>query len=157
MKHILSYLTIICMSMGLISCSNTSGTANQQAGTVVGAVAGGLIGSAVGAGAGQALAIGVGAVAGGFLGNAIGQSMDESDKSRVYNTMNHNVTSQPTYWVNKRTGAKYTIVPESAWITVRGNPNCRRFATTGYVNGQKRHLHGIACRQSDGTWVAVSR
>ena len=53
---------------------------NQDAGTVVGAVAGGIIGNQFGKGGGQVAATLAGAVVGGIVGNEIGRSLDERDR-----------------------------------------------------------------------------
>lgn len=147
-------LLISMFIAALVGCSNQSN--NQAVGTVTGAVAGGLIGSTIGAGTGQAVAIGVGIVAGALLGNEIGKHMDSTDTAKVNDTMDNNVTSQPAYWVNPKTGGKYMMVPESGVFHYKGFSVCRRYASTAYVNGMKRHMHGIACKQSNGMWVLVT-
>lgn len=60
----------LAMVLGLAGCTNN--ITDEQAGTVVGAVAGGVVGSQLG---GTAATIG-GSLVGGFVGNRVGASMD---------------------------------------------------------------------------------
>lgn len=159
MKTSFINLIVLCVSVmcfSLVGCSSNTQSENTGVGAVSGAVVGGLAGSLVGAGTGQAVAIGVGAVAGALLGGYVGHSMDSSDNTRVYNTMEHNPTNHATHWKNTTTGNTYTVAPTSQRMAVNGNPNCRRYYSTAVINGEKRKVSGIACRQANGTWQAVS-
>lgn len=152
MKNVLVKLVLLLVSMSLVGCTNYP--SKQNVGIATGAVAGGLIGSAVGSGGGQALAIGVGAVAGALIGGAIGKSMDDTDRMKMASALQNNPSGRSTHWMNVKTGDKYVVTPMHR-MTVAGNPNCRKFRSLAIINGKKQHLHGIACRQADGTWRAV--
>ena len=145
-------MMVCCMLFG---CTNNN--SNETVGAVSGAVAGGLLGSVVGGGTGQVIAVGVGALAGALLGEDIGRSMDETDHSRIHDAMDNNVTSQPAHWTNEATGGEYMVVPQSGWMKVEGYDHCRRYASSAFIGGVKRNIHGVACRQPDGSWQAVSQ
>lgn len=155
MKKILTQVAVLTLSISLVACSssNTQST-NTGIGAATGAVVGGLAGSLVGGGTGKVVAVGVGAIAGALIGGSIGHSMDSSDTTNVNTTMSKNASNQPTTWTNSKTGAKYTVTPGKA-VSVDGYSNCRQFRTTAIMNGKKQHIHGVACQQSDGSWVAV--
>ena len=152
MKRLLSQLMVLVLSISLVSCATNTQKENTGIGVATGAVAGGLLGSLVGAGTGQAVAIGVGIVAGALIGGAIGHNMDSSDKA----AMNASVTSgKPARWQNPKTHATYTVVPSKHYVTVNGNKYCRKYTTTAVIDGKTSKLHGVACRQPDGSWKAV--
>lgn len=152
MKKILFTAVVSILGSVLIACSTNTQSENTAIGAVTGAAIGGLAGSAIGQGTGQAVAIGTGIVGGGLVGGAIGHSMDSSDNSSIYRTLDYNSINKPSSWTNKRTLKTYTFVPTSDFIKVKGNPHCRRYRATAVVNNTKRHLYGTACHQPNGTW-----
>jgi surface antigen len=138
-------------SIGITGCSTNTQGQNTAVGAVGGAVVGGLAGSAVGGGA----AVAVGAVAGALLGGFIGHSMDSTDKPHMYSAMD-NPTNTPTTWKNQKSGAVYTVTPTSGMMAVDGNKNCRKYVTTvTKASGKTKRTHGIACKQADGSWMAL--
>ncbi len=152
MKSVLTKLLVLLFSVSLVSCSTNTQKENTGVGVATGAVAGGLLGSLIGGGTGKAVAIGVGIVAGALIGGAIGHSMDSSDHAE----MNHAVTTgKTTTWTNPKTKSTYTVVPSKRYVTVNGNPYCRNYTTTAVIDGKTSKVHGVACRQSDGSWKAV--
>lgn len=152
MKGIFSkfiFLSASVISVGLVGCSTNTQNENTGIGAVTGGVAGGLVGGLAG---GSAAAVGIGVVGGALLGGFIGHSMDSSDNSRMYNSMEHNPTNKSTTWKNTTTGQTYTIAPTSSRMVYRDNPNCRRYYATAIINGSKQKISGIACRRADGVW-----
>ncbi|OGT45866.1 MAG: hypothetical protein A3E83_00620 [Gammaproteobacteria bacterium RIFCSPHIGHO2_12_FULL_41_20] len=143
-------LVVCLVSVSLVGCANTS---KQDVGTVTGAVAGGLLGSVFGQGGGKVLAVGIGAVAGAFIGHAIGKSMDETDKMQMSQALN-NPNGKSTSWTNKSTGTIYKVTPVKT-VTVDGNPYCRKYRATAYIDGKKQQIYGTACRQKDGAWQTM--
>jgi surface antigen len=152
MKSVLTKLLILVMSVSLISCSTNTQKENTGIGVATGAVAGGLLGSLVGGGAGQAVAIGVGIVAGALVGGAIGHNMDSTDHAQVSHSL---TTGQSTTWQNTKHHSTYTVVPSKKYVTVNGNRYCRNYTTTAVIDGKTSTVHGVACRQADGSWKAV--
>lgn len=155
MKNGLMKLAILLLSVCLAACSTNTQEQNTGIGAVTGAVVGGLAGSAIGAGTGQVVAIGAGAVIGALVGGGIGHSMDSSDTTKTYVVLDKNPTNKVTRWKNTSTGQTYMVVPVSDRMTMKGNPNCRKFRAVAIINGKKQHVYGIACRQMDGTWRAM--
>lgn len=155
MKNILIKIAVLLVSFNLVACSTNTRTENTTIGGVTGAVAGGLAGSLIGAGTGQVVAIGVGAIGGALLGSYIGHSMDNSDNAHVYQALDNNNTRQTTDWKNEKTGAVYKVTPVSKKMTIKGNPDCRKFRAISVISGKKQHVYGVACRQTDGTWKAM--
>lgn len=157
MKQAIMNLLILIMSISLVTgCSTNTQSQNTGIGAVTGAVIGGLAGSAIGGGAGQAIAIGVGAVAGALVGGYVGKNMDSSDTVKSTSTLEKNTTNSSTHWTNSNTHATYTMTPISGHFAYKGYSNCRKFRmTTTYSNGKKYRSYGVACRQSNGSWITV--
>ncbi|WP_114834787.1 RT0821/Lpp0805 family surface protein [Aquicella lusitana] len=139
----------------MAACSTNTREQNTGIGAVTGAVVGGLAGSAIGSGTGQVVAIGAGAIVGALVGGAIGHSMDSSDNMRATNAMENNPTNKSTHWRNKKSGTRYTVTPVSGRMTVNGNPNCRKYRTSAIIDGKRKTVYGVACRQADGSWQTV--
>jgi len=152
MNRVLTKILVLLLSASLISCSTNTQKENTGIGVATGAVVGGLLGSAIGGGAGKAVAIGVGIVAGALIGGAIGHSMDSSDQAHLNNAV---TTGKSASWQNSKTHSTYTVVPSKKYITVNGNPYCRKYTTTAVIDGKTSQVHGVACRQSDGSWKAI--
>jgi surface antigen len=152
MKIKLIHLLFFASTLGLVGCYNTK----EAYGTIAGATIGGSIGAVPGAGVGAALWVVGGAIGGALIGEAIGRAMDDSDRAVMYRTLDHNATNQPGCWTNCRTGKRFMIVPISEFVMMNDTPYCRRFISSGYVDCQKRYVYGTACRQPDGTWLAVN-
>lgn len=149
MKKVLTQLAIVITAVSLVSCA--SNTQNQN--TAVGAVSGGVIGAvAGGAVGGGGAALGVG-VLGALVGGVIGHSMDSSDKTAAYTSVS---TGKDSTWENSRTHRQYTVHASSHYITVNGNPYCRKYTTIATMHGKSQKVHGVACRQSDGSWKTVN-
>jgi len=149
MKMVLAKLAILMTAVSLVSCATN--TQNQN--TAVGAVSGGVIGAVAGgiAGGGGA-ALGVG-VLGALIGGVIGHEMDSSDKSATYTSVS---SGHDADWVNSKTHNHYTVYSSGHYITVNGNPFCRKYTTIAKMHGKSHKFHGIACRQSDGSWKTVN-
>jgi len=156
MKKGIIPITIVMLGLVLTACSTNTQRENTGIGAVTGAVVGGLAGSAIGGGAGKVVAIGAGAIIGALVGAEVGKSMQSSDSTKTYNALNSNATNQTTKWKNKNTGATYTVTPTTGRMTMNGNSNCREYRTTAVINGKKQQMYGTACRQTDGTWQAMS-
>lgn len=157
MKSLLSKVVVLVLSASLVTaCSQYSQSTNTGIGAGSGAILGGLAGSAIGAGTGQVVAIGAGAIAGALLGGYIGKNMDSSDKHTMNNAMENNKPNQSTSWKNSQTGARYKVKPTSTMMSYHGYNNCRKYHTTGYMDGKRSHVDGIACRQKNGSWQPVS-
>lgn len=152
MNSVLTKLLVLVMSVSLMSCSTNTQKENTGVGVATGAVAGGLLGSLVGGGTGKAVAIGVGIVAGALVGGAIGHSMDSTDHTNVNNAV---MTGKTTSWENSKTHSNYTVVPSKRYVTMNGNKYCRNYTTTAVISGKTSTVHGVACRQADGSWKAV--
>ena len=153
MNKALMKIAIVVTTVSLVSCSTNTQNQNTAVGAVTGGVIGGLAGSAIGGGVGKAVAIGAGIVVGALIGGYVGSSMDSSDKSHMYTSVS---TGHPANWVNSNTHTVYSVNPSSQYITVNGNPYCRKYTTVATIHHKSHKVHGIACRQADGTWKAVN-
>lgn len=147
------------LAANLAACTQTGPSSTgprEGAGTVAGAVAGGLIGSQFGSGGGRVAAGMIGAVAGGMLGNAIGRSLDEQARREAhlaeYRALEHGAPGSPVAW---RYEDYYGTVTPGPYSERSGYARCREYAHTIYIDGRPETARGIACRQSDGTWVPV--
>jgi len=128
----------------------------EGAGTAVGAVAGGLLGASLGRGGGRVAGGIIGAVAGGMIGNAIGKSLDEQARQEAYaaeyRALEHGAPGAPVAWRHQQ---YYGTVTPGPYSEREGFGRCREYAHTIYIDGQPETARGVACRQSDGTWVPV--
>jgi len=156
MKKILAYTVLFAASAGLVTgCSTNTQSQNTGVGAVGGAVVGGVAAGVLG---GNPVAVGVSAIAGALIGGYIGHSMDHSDVSNMNNAMNNNATNMPSTWTNPKTGVTYHLTPTSDMMTYKGNNSCRKYVATATMQGEKHKTkHGIACRQSDGSWMMMKR
>src|SRR5688572_8457806 len=153
MKKALTQIAIMITAVSLVSCSTNTQNQNTGIGAVTGGVVGGLVGSTIGGGVGKAVAVGAGIVVGALIGGAVGSSMDSSDKAHVYTSIS---SGEPAKWKNAKSHTVYTVHPSKHYITVNGNPYCRNYTTLATVDGKTQKVHGIACRQADGSWKTVN-
>lgn len=149
-------LLITISTLALVACTTNTQKENTTAGAVAGAVLGGIAGSTIGAGTGQIVAIGVGAIAGGLLGGAIGSNMENADTQKMNNSLEHNAVRKTSKWTNKKTGAQYTMTPMSRQMSYRGHDTCRKYHSTMTLDGKTQAVNGVACKNEDGNWQAVS-
>jgi surface antigen len=99
-----------------------------------------------------------GAAIGGLIGNRIGAALDEEDRQRAYaaqmEALDNGAPGAPIGWRNDETGRYGTVVPGPAYQ--RNAQTCRQYTHTVYIDGRPQAARGTACRQPDGTWMAVS-
>ena len=135
-------------SLLLAGCNPTK----QDVGTLVGAGAGAYVGTHIGSGTGQLAAVAIGALMGGFLGGQVGQQMDELDRYKAQNALETMPTGSTAGWRNPDSGVTYNVTPTQTYDSASGP--CRDYTTEAVIDGRSEIVHGTACRQSDGTWVA---
>jgi surface antigen len=127
-------------------------TTQRDTGTVIGGIAGGLLGNQIGKGSGRTAAIIVGTIAGAYIGGNIGQQMDDNDRYRSQQAMEHNRLNETSSWRNPDTGHSYQVTPTRTYETASGP--CREYTTDAVIDGRRETVYGTACRQPDGTWQA---
>lgn len=147
-------IAVVVVALTLTGCAGDWGP-KTGAGATVGAVSGGLIGYGVGRGPGAVL---TGAVIGGLIGGAIGNTLDEEDRRRAHAATMHALEfggpGAPHSWRGER-GAYGTIVPGPPYA--QGSyDRCRAYTHTIYVQGRPQSARGVACRNPDGSWSAIS-
>ncbi|MBX3709213.1 MAG: glycine zipper 2TM domain-containing protein [Gammaproteobacteria bacterium] len=157
MKQACFKTALLIASIGLVVSCSSANTQSQNTtlGAVTGAVVGGVAGSAIGAGTGQIVAIGAGAIAGALIGGYVGQSMDHSDNVQTYYALEHTPKQKAYHWKNKKTGKQYTVIPSSKHVAMKGYSDCRKYTVVADIKGKKQRVHGVACRQADGSWKAI--
>ncbi len=129
-----------------------SGCSQRETGNVVGGVVGAVVGNQFGSGSGQVAMTAIGAIAGSMIGGAIGQNMDDNDRLKAQHALERTRTNESSSWTNPDSGNRYTVTPTRTYN--QGGRDCREYTTRAYINGRKEVIHGTACRQSDGSWVA---
>ena len=137
----------------------TGAGANQNTGTLLGAVGGALIGSQIGGGSGERVAAAVaGAAIGGLIGNRIGAALDDEDRRYAYEAqmqaLDNGSPGAPIGWRNADSGRYGTIVP-GPYYDSRGL-RCRSYTHTVDIDGRPQIARGTACRNPDGTWTPVA-
>src|SRR5262245_17431606 len=151
---------VALLGLSLAACaSNPQGAGpNEGAGTFVGAFTGAVVGSQFGRGGGRVVGAVAGAAIGGLIGNRIGAALDEEDRQRAYaaqmQALDNGAPGAPVGWRNDETGRYGTVVPGPAYQ--RNAMTCRQYTHTVYIDGRPQAARGTACRQPDGTWMAVS-
>lgn len=142
------------IAVALLAASGcTTPPTREETGTVLGGIVGGILGHQVGHGSGRAAATLAGAVVGALVGGAIGRSMDDSDRLRTMEVLEHTPTGTASRWRNPDTGHVYTVVPKRTYEQASGP--CREYTMDAVVGGRREQVYGTACRQPDGSWKAV--
>ncbi len=90
--------------------------------------------------------------AGALVDGSIGQSMDESDRIKITQTLEMSRAGYTIRWRNPNTGVDYLVTPARTYETVLGP--CREFTTQAVIDGQRQSVRGSACRQPNGVWQA---
>ena len=149
----MNYKTGIGLTLSILLLAGCNPT-KQDVGTLVGAGAGAYVGSQIGSGTGQLAAVAIGALLGGYLGGTIGQQMDDLDRYKTQNALETTPTGSTAAWNNPDTGVTYNVTPTQTYQSSSGP--CRDYTTEAVIDGRAEIVHGTACRQSDGTWVATN-
>jgi surface antigen len=118
----------------------------QGMGTVIGSAVGGVIGYTVDDGGMGGMLIGV--AVGGLIGNVIGNKMDASDRQKVADALDDSPRGVTTRWHNKDTGYEYALTPTSDAYP-RGDNACRNFEQEVIVDGERKVIQAVACKQSE--------
>lgn len=156
MKNLAAKLIIFVFSFSLVACSSNTRNQNTTLGAVSGAVIGGLLLSPVGHGAGKAAAIVGGAIVGALIGGYVGRHMEHCDKQKMYQCLDTCPTRKCTSWTNQKTKTSYSVVPTSNKYASNGYSTCRNYNVATTSNGQTQETSGLACRQDNGAWGAIS-
>jgi surface antigen len=145
---------ILALLLAILTACAGGGIGGYGPKTTTGAAAGGAAGGLIGSQLGGAAATAAGVLLGGLLGATVGQQMDSQDYYRMRSSLETSRTGQPTEWHNPDTGAHHQITPTRTYENQSGQP-CREFNTTAEIGGRRQNIHGVACRESDGTWRVV--
>jgi len=147
-------IIFVALACTLAACADEPGP-KTGAGVATGALAGALIGGGTGRGPGAAIA---GAVIGGIVGGAIGNALDAEDRRRAYmaemQALEYGSPGSPVGWRGEH-GAYGTIVAGPAYPQA-GYERCREYSHTIYIQGRPQTARGVACRNPDGSWSAIS-
>jgi len=150
---LIKFVAAAALLLPLWSCGPAG--SNQEGGTVVGAVAGGIIGNQFGSGAGRVLATAAGVVVGGLVGSGIGKDMDDADRRYALEAEYRALEDdEEENWRNEKSGHYGSIKPRKSYR--RAGLTCREYEHTVYIEDRPQTMVGKACRQTDGTWKAVS-
>lgn len=125
---------------------------NQQIGSVVGGALGGALGAEAVDGDGETAAIIAGTLVGAAIGGAVGQRMDEVDRMKMAQALETRRDGRTSAWRNPNTGDRYAVTPVETYQTSRGP--CREYTLDARIGGRTEQVHGVACRQPDGSWQA---
>ncbi len=144
--------TLTFLALGLFLTVIATGCTKREQGTVIGGVVGGALGSQFGHGAGNAAMTAVGAIAGGLIGGQIGDDMDENDRYRAQEALEHSRTNESYSWRNPDNGARYRVTPTRTYKD--DGRHCREYTTEAVIDGRTETVYGTACRTPDGAWEA---
>ena len=126
---------------------------SESVGQVIGGVAGAVLGNQVGRGGGRALATVGGAVAGVLIGGNIGRRIDVNNQACIAKALEFAPVGQRIEWPSAAS-PQYAVVPGR--VQRRGGQYCRHYDAEVLTNEGWQPVRGMACRRSDGVWVASS-
>lgn len=150
----LKHMTAIALITALTLPGCAAEGPKEQTGMVIGGALGGLLGSQA-RGPGRAVAIIAGTLIGASIGGAVGQSMDDTDRLKVAQSLETVRTGVPTTWKNPDTGNEYSVTPTKT-IEASGGEPCREYTMEAIIGGKRETVYGTACRQADGSWKIQS-
>lgn len=150
MKKVIMTVFATLMSVMLVGCDMS----NQDAGAITGGVVGGIVGNQVGRGSGRAAATVGGVLLGTYIGSNIGRTMDKVDRMQVSRALETTRTNESYSWRNPDSGYRYRVRPVETYT--HHEQSCRRYVTEAWIDGERRQIHGEACRHRDGSWHAVN-
>jgi len=136
---------LVAMLLVIGFAAGCESTSKQDMGTVVGATIGSVIGYGIDDDAGGAL---IGAAVGALVGRVIGQYMDESDRQKVSEALENSPQGETTRWHNENTGHDHALTPTSA-VYSEGDDECRKFEQEIIVDGERKLIDAIACKQPE--------
>jgi len=133
----------------------------QTAGTILGGTGGAVAGYYIGKAVGGQKEAAVGAVIGGLFGAAIGaevgRNLDELDRMKAEQaTQDALERNTRITWYNERSGHGGYVEPVRTGRDERGRV-CREYRHVVEIEGRQEIVRGLACRNPDGTWEAVSQ
>lgn len=125
---------------------------SDTVGRVLGGIVGGTLGHQIGKGNGRTLATVGGAVAGVLIGGEVGKRMDARDQACVGEVLEVAPVDRPVQWMEGP--SKYVVVPGK--VVDRQGSYCRPYTVEVRMEGAPpQRSRGLACRRSDGVWVAA--
>ena len=143
----------VSATLALNGCVGTA--THQDVGTVVGGVLGGVGGAQIGDGRGRTAAVIAGTLIGAMIGGSIGRVMDDVDRMKVQQVLEHVPAHQSFAWLNPESGHRYTVTPRRAYRQST-QTYCREYAIDAWIEGRQEQIKGTACRQPDGSWRTQS-
>lgn len=143
----------VCAPLFLSGCA--SNPSQQQIGAAVGGILGGIGGAQIGHGRGRTAAIILGSLMGASIGGGIGRTMDEVDRMKLTQTLEHTPSRRSTSWRNPGSGIQYTVTPQRTYQRT-AQRYCREYTLEAQVGGRYQQVYGTACRQPDGSWQVRS-
>lgn len=101
---------------------------------------------------------GVAAPSVGLAGGPLGSGLEEQDRQRAYaaemKALEYGGPGTPVGW--KGDSGNYGTVIAGPAYARPGNPQCRDYSHTIYIQGKPQTGRGISCRNADGTWSSVN-
>lgn len=131
--------------VGVLQCKS------REVGQALGGVVGGILGNQIGKGSGRAVTTVGGAIAGVLLGGEVGSRIDANDQACMGHVLEFATVGRPVQWAGTAQN-RYTVVPQQA--SLRGGLHCRPFSLELQGPQGSRRTQEVACRRSDGVWVA---
>ena len=135
----------VVMVIAMVFTAGCESTSKKDMGTAVGATIGSLIGYRIDDDASGAL---IGAAVGALVGRAIGQYMDESDRQKVSEALENAQEGETTRWHNQNTGYDHALTPTST-VYSEGDDECRTFEQEIIVDGERKLIDAVACKQAE--------
>ncbi len=91
----------------------------------------------------------------GDLGNRLGNGFDEDARLTAAQAERQALsTNQPVTWNDAEAGASGRVRPLRSFTDAAGR-ECREYLHTVIIPGKRETGSGIACRQSDGSWMLL--
>ncbi len=131
----------------------------DPAGILAGGLIGGLLGNAAGHGRNRTGTTIAGVIFGGAIGAALTSNMNCEDRSYAYRTyydgFNSGRDGGRYQWRNPRNDHRGEFRIGGYYNDPYGF-RCARFTQVTYIQHRSYNVHGVACRQPDGSWAVVN-
>lgn len=151
-------LLVLMTALALGGCDITATGPNDGNGMLAGAFSGSGPATASGNPAERATAAATATALNGLIGSGIGSALDDADRRLAYaaqiDALDRGAPGAPIAWRNPESGRHGNIVAGPLY-SLKG-AKCRGYSHTVTFGTDLETVRKTACRNSDGSWTAVS-
>lgn len=138
-------ITLLSCALVLGGCASSGSRGSSLVGSFAGT-------SSAGRNAGTA------AIGNGLIGGAGGAALAAGDRRLAleaeYQALEYTPANRPVSWTGTNGGIAGEVVAYQPYRV--GSQDCRQYAHTIIVDGQRQTMRGAACRNEDGSWSLLT-